>query len=640
MLKGNEMFDANKKKWIMGPVAAAVLVALAGCDNDTSTPDTGATDPVVPPPAMENISLKVNGISFPASEVDKLVIRGIDSVTVNGEHQEVAYAKLMATGYQDPITKEVFGLVKDLQDQPIKFEDDSNYICNGTNDGVGSGLDYTSILQKDGKLHMVAQFECQVGALYTAELSQDDQGNLSPVEGTLEFISQKDEFGGWVHCAGQATPWQSHLASEEYEPDARFVEESFDADTGLTGDAYYNEVAKFWGEDLTKANPYYYGWSPEVDFDADGNPTYAKHYAMGRFSHELSYVMPDERTVYLSDDGTNVGLFMYVADTAGDLSAGTLYAVKWEQTSADNGGAANLSWVDLGHADNAAVREWVAKGLSFSDIFDTADGTDLGDGTVDCGAEFTSINASAGQECLRLKDINADGAVDSTDEMIASRLETRRFAAMKGATTEFRKEEGITFNQRDGKLYVAMSAIERGMEDFAKNGADNDKYDIGGGNHIKVGSNKCGGVYELNVAADEAIDSDFVAKDMAGLVLGTERDYTGTQYEGNRCDIAGISNPDNVSYLENSNVLVIGEDTGKHENNVIWAYDLEEKTLERMVTTPLDAETTSPFWYKDINGFGYMTAVTQHPLGGEDVSDAEKESQVGYIGPFKFPKGE
>ena len=65
---------------------------------------------------------------------------------------------------------------------------------------------------------MVAQFECQVGAMYGFELEQDSTtGELSVKEGTMQYISQKDGFGGWVHCAGMTTPWNSHLGSEEYE---------------------------------------------------------------------------------------------------------------------------------------------------------------------------------------------------------------------------------------------------------------------------------------------------------------------------------------------------------------------------------------------------------------------------------------
>ena len=84
--------------------------------------------------------------------------------------------------------------------------------------------------------------------------------------------------------------------------------------------------------------------------------------------------MPDERTVLMGDDATNGGLFMFVADKAADLSAGTLYVGKWTQTSA-NGGAATLSWIKLGTATSAEIKALVADGLKAADIVDakTAD---------------------------------------------------------------------------------------------------------------------------------------------------------------------------------------------------------------------------------------------------------------------------
>ena len=106
---------------------------------------------------------------------------------------------------------------------------------------------------------------------------------------------------------------------------------------------------------------------------------------------------------------------------------------------------------------------------------------------------------------------------------------------------------------------------------------------------------------------------------------------------GNKCAVEGISNPDNVTYLDGSDILVIGEDTSKHENNMVWGLNVVDKKLTRLLTTPLDAETTSPFWHKNINGFGYMTAVSQHPMEDvSDASDADKESSVGVIGPIDF----
>lgn len=52
---------------------------------------------------------------------------------------------------------------------------------------------------------------------------------------------------------------------------------------------------------------------------------------------ELPYVMPDKKTVYITDDGTNTMLGLYVAKEAGDLSCGSLYAAKFTQIDAANG---------------------------------------------------------------------------------------------------------------------------------------------------------------------------------------------------------------------------------------------------------------------------------------------------------------
>jgi len=587
------------------------------------------------------IDIKFKEIPTPTTNETKTVQQASSEAMVNGKKQDIGFTTIMSTGYAD--NSEVFGLSKDYTDTPITFTDGSNYICNGTNDGVGSGLDYTSFLNKNGKIYMVSQFECQVGSYYMAELEQNTTtGALTPKANSLKFISQKDEFGGFVHCAGQKTPWESHLGSEEYEPNARSVEAGADATTGLTGNKYYDEVAKYWKGDAKKMSPYYYGWTPEVTVDNAGNPTYAKHYSMGRMSHELSYVMPDNKTVYLSDDGTNVGLFMYVADTANDLSAGTLYAAKWNQTSevGVGSGEADITWVNLGHATDAEIRTHLDPDNDvttndakvFSDIFETASGNE--DGT--CPTGFKAVNTSAYFECLKLK---------PGMEKVASRLETRRYASYMGATTEFRKEEGITFDENSGKLYVAMSAVERGMEDNKKSGSDNTKYDLGGNNDIKVEYNKCGAVYALDVnketakdTTDTNISSSFVVKNMKAVISGNPKSYADdSKYANNSCDVNAISNPDNVTFLKGSNILMIGEDTSKHENNVVWAYDVKTSELTRTFTTPLDAETTSPFWYNDLkDGFGYLSVVTQHPMEDQEGATAlQKESSIGYVGPFK-----
>lgn len=526
---------------------------------------------------------------------------------------------LMYTGHSD--NAERFGQMKDRNDRPLTFPDGSPYLCNGTNDAPGSGLDYTSILHNpdgSGKLYMVSQFECPIGAYYMSELKQDQKGVLHTVPGTLRYISQKAYHGGWVHCAGSKTPWESHLGSEEYEPDGRIIEQHRNEE-GRTGFGSFDETAKYFGN-FKAANPYYWGWVTEVKIEA-GEPGYRKHYALGRFSHELAYVMPDERTVYMSDDGTNVGFYMFVADRPADLSSGTLYAARWQQQSARAGGSADLEWISLGHISDGEVRKAVDGKAQFSQMFDTEAPTEA----HTCPSEgFGAINTVGKTECLKLR-------TDIYSEAVVSRLESRRYAALKGATTEFRKEEGITYDPDRKRLYVGMSSLSHGMLE------DEEEFDAGGPDHIRLEKNGCGAVYTLNIAQTahkdgdgNAIESEYVVADMRVLLEGTPKVYApGNPYNGNECDVNGIANPDNLTYLPGSNLLVIGEDSRKHVNNMLWAYDVEQGTLRRMATLPEGAEATSPYWVTGVNGYDYLTLVVQHP------QDGKGESYVGVFGPFK-----
>ncbi|MFT7879308.1 MAG: alkaline phosphatase PhoX [Sulfurimonas sp.] len=559
--------------------------------------------------AKERLELHFKPVAPPQTEQEKYLLKSTDEVTINKKKQKIGFTTLISTGYWD--NGEVYGLLKDRYDHPLTLRDGSPYICNGTSNpfGSGSGLDHVSLLQKNGRLYMVSQFECQVGAYYINELQQDTQGGLHPKPGTLRYISQKEEFGGYVHCAGMKTPWESHLGSEEYPADAKLRKK----DGSL--DPYYDYIADYWGGDLAQANPYYYGWVPELSIDDRGEVDYTKHYSMGRLSHELAYVMPDRKTVYLSDDGTNVGFFRYVAKRAEDLSKGTLYAAKWDQVSSEKGGSATLSWIELGSAKDSEIRAMLDPdhnvstndGLTFSDIFEEG----MGEGA--CKPGYTSINTESGFECLRVK---------KGMQKAAAFLETRRYAAMMGATTEFRKGEGITFDAGSHRLYFSISEIGRGMEDHAKKGNRNSQYDQGGFNHIRLPYNRCGGVYALSV------DETYRAVSMKAELVGKPfRD--GLFY---RCEPGGIANPDNITFLPNSSILVIGEDSSYHENNRVWAYHVDTKQLQPIIILPKGAEATSPFWYNDINGYGYLVLVTQHP---HPKSEKRGESSVGVLGPFR-----
>ncbi len=600
-------------------IATATLLVGIGMVGCAGGPNPGAG-------TKHDIVFK--GIDVAKTDEAKKQILATNSVEVDGKEYAIGYHTLVKTG--DKFGKEVFGLVKGFDGKPIKDEDGSPFVCRTSN--KGSGPDHTTLLQAHGKLWSVTQFECGPGAMYISELKQDEKGKLSVV-GT-QAINQASEWGGFVHCAGIASPWGTHLGSEEYEPNAAmatkdgFVDTNGDGKIDSKDDTDYNTMYMYFGGDAkakdaqTSANPYYYGWTPEVKIlDEKGKTSYVKHYSMGRFAKELSYVMPDKKTVYQGDDGTNGALTMFIADKEADLSAGTLYAAKWMQ---NEDGSAKLKWVNLGHATDKFIRDFVARRPVFGDMFEKAEPN--ADGT--CNKPFKSINTTWGHECLKLK---------SGMWKYASRLETRRYAAMEGATTEFRKKEGITFDPDAKKVYIAMSEIAKGMEKGAKE-------DKGGSDHIKLPKNSCGAVFASNIdnnASDNGgvkINSNYALKDMSIMVAGSEKKYSEPELSANKCDVDGLSNPDNITYLPGSNVLIIGEDTSGHQNDVMWAYNTKTKEMTRIFSTPYGSETTSPFWYPNINNFGYLMGVVQHPYGESDKDKAKDkkdiESTVGYFGPF------
>ena len=199
------------------------------------------------------------------------------------------------------------------------------------------------------------------------ELSQDPKtGELK--EKSVKKIDFSSVNGLWIPCNGSLTPWNTHLGSEEYEPDARLF-----LDATSQTRSQVETFAQFYFGDKAKANPYFYGYSPEITVDKKGETKVEKHYSAGRFSHELMKMMPDNRTAFFGDDGGNTAMFMYVADKEKDLSAGTLYAAKFKQTGTTNGGSGDFEWINLGHATDKEIKKIIDSGITFNDIFETSD---------------------------------------------------------------------------------------------------------------------------------------------------------------------------------------------------------------------------------------------------------------------------
>jgi secreted PhoX family phosphatase len=569
--------------------------------------------------ADEALPIGFLGVETPVSDGDKRAILAAHyAILQNGETQKVAaidYHTILRSGDQvSESDAHPFGQIVNENADAVTATDGSP--------NVSVGSDFSSLLPVGESLYMVSHFEDRPAAMYLTELNQDaETGQLSAIRTRpLDFSAYK---GGWVHCAGSVTPWNTHLGSEEYEPNAA----AWDETTGQIDD-YYNAIEPYLSGGLTDTHPYWYGFQVEVSVSDYDNASVTKHFAMGRVAHELAYVMPDRKTAYISDDGTDVGLFMFVADHEGDLSSGNLYAAKWNQTSDSNSGSADLTWIDLGSATNAQVQSALDNNVRFEDLFTTSEVNEDGS----CSDGFTKVGHTYGEECLSLVSGEFNGVPVT---VLASRLETRRYASLLGATTEFRKMEGITHNPDDGKLYIAMSEVSRGMTAGDRAAPLSDD--------IQLAENDCGSVYELDLSddSDGTTGSGYLATNMSGLVSGIPTTYNNDSpyFDKNSCDVNGLANPDNITYMPGYGTLIIGEDTGGgHQNDVIWSYNLAQNELTRIQTTPYGSETTSPYFYPNINGFAYLTSVIQHPYGESDedqLSDLnDAKAYTGYIGPF------
>ncbi len=388
--------------------------------------------------------------------------------------------------------------------------------------------------------------------------------------------------GLWITCGASLSPWNTHLSSEEYEPDAT-----------LATNAQLQGFSKALFGDAAKANPYDYGHMPEVTVNPDGTGSIKKHYCMGRISHELVQVMPDNRTALLGDDATNGGLFMFVADKEKDLSAGTLYVGKWTQTSGTGPGAGNISWINLGHATSAEIKALVDGGIKASDIMDvkTSDPAD---------SSYTQIFFSGKKNWVKLK---------PGMEKAAAFLETHRYAALKGASMGFTKMEGTTVNIKDKKAYSAMSYIQTSMiKGNAANQGD-----------IQVEGPKAGAVYEHTLTGGQkdtsgnAINSEWVSVSMQAPAALVGEDLPKADNLGNLANADKIANPDNIKFAEKLRTLFIGEDSGMHVNNFLWAYNVDTKQLSRVLSVPAGAESTGLQAVDEINGWTYVMSNFQHP---------------------------
>jgi len=440
-------------------------------------------------------------------------------------------------------------------------------------------FEYTSFAQ-DAKTDMYGRLPSPIAVL---TLDQDkSSGKLSLVK--YHNVDTSGVNGLWITCGASLSPWGTHLSSEEYEPNA------FTAAT----DAQFKAYSKNLYGDETKANPYNYGHLPEITVNPDGTGSIKKHYCMGRISHELVQVMGDNRTVLMGDDATNSGYFVFVADKEKDLSSGSLYVAKvGAGFSLDPAAAAApLTWIKLGSATSDEIRA-LAASTKPTDIMDvkTADPQD---------ATYSKVTSNGRVEWLKLK---------QGMEKAAAFLETHRYAALVGASMGFTKMEGTTVNLKDKVAYSALANCNGSMVAGSSTNVP--------GNGISIPKAlTAGAVMMLNLkggqkdTAGGTINSEWMPVDTKALLVGED---IAADALGNTANPDKIASPDNLKFSEKMRTLFIGEDSGNHVNNFLWAYNVDTKTLTRILSTPSGAESTGLHAVDDINGWTYIMSNFQHP---------------------------
>jgi len=215
-------------------------------------------------------------------------------------------------------------------------------------------------------------------------------------------------------------------------------------------------------------------------------------------------------------------------------------------------------------------------------------------------ATFTKINLGGKVQWVRLK---------AGMEKAAAFLETHRYAALKGGTMAFSKMEGTTVNIKDKIAYSALQNMQSSM--VKGHAAWNESYGITLDKAINAG-----GILAHQLSAGQkdtagaAINSEWVPTQTKMLLVGED---IAADALGNLAHPDKIGAPDNLKFSEKLRTLFIGEDSGYHVNNFVWAYNVDTKTLTRLASMPSGAEATGLGVVDDLNGWTYVTTNFQHP---------------------------
>lgn len=490
--------------------------------------------------------------------------------------------------------------------------------------------------------YLFTNIETSPGSITRMPIERDDDGSWHADLDSTENLENNEAFrnlgGTRINCYGDLSPWDTPLSAEENYAHPRvtgpatvseiieqgdgvglrgsaefwnrpnpgeaqaaineiFGDDSWSlqgswAHTGVEMLAYYlgaDPVDQADGENTLEPigdgypNPYRYGYIVEIRDPTADKPTPVKHWAMGRAAFEAPDAQADQKTVYLTSDGENKGIYKFVADRpihsyedAGNI-AGTLHIAKvTNEEPAKNRPPAEVDleveWVPLGHTSNAEVESWIAEydDLTQRDYLETHAETDWEEDLESALREADEAVARGGnrdlitdEEIIEWADqyeAHGPGGVDEELRKVPF-LETRAAAKEIDATVEFRKAEGVDSIEgakAGDHLYMGISELNDGMSD--------DEGDL------RIQRVDGGVVYRAE------LDQDYDVSTLEPVVVGAD-----ASDPPQVIDDAPI-NIDNVLVLEDGRVLLC-EDASQYNrtypNDGLWVYEPEDVDRDR-----------------------------------------------------------
>ncbi|WP_460923518.1 alkaline phosphatase PhoX [Pontibacter brevis] len=227
---------------------------------------------------------------------------------------------------------------------------------SGSTSTMPNGNDFTAYVAQSGSSKagfLSVNHENSPGGVSLLNVGLDEQTMLWTVNGV-----HKMDFSPVVkterNCSGGITPWGTVITSEE---------------TYVTGDVNadgYQDIG--WNVEFDPAT------NKLRDYDGDGKPD--KLWAMGRMKHENVAVGKDGVTVYQGEDGGTSCVYKFVANKAGDLSAGTLYVLKRNASNPSLGDWVQVPNTTQSDRNNTSTLASALGGTNWSNVEDVEFGPD------------------------------------------------------------------------------------------------------------------------------------------------------------------------------------------------------------------------------------------------------------------------